>query len=77
MSEFEIEKYEYAVALGNCDNSEERTKLIERVEVLIKYRGNMAKQILDNIDSEDKELLDLLKHMYEHYDDLIKQSLAL
>lgn len=70
-------KYKHAAELGCCDSSEERTKLIERVEILIKYRGNMAKQILDNIDSEDKELLDLLKHMYEHYDDLIKQSLAL
>ena len=77
MNEFDLEKYEYAVALGNCENSAERQRLIERVEVLIKYRGAMAQQILDNVDAGDVELLKLLEHMYTHYDDLIKQSLAL
>ena len=70
-------KYKQAIELGKCDSTEERQKMTDRVSVLLKYRGSMAQQILENIDSEDKELLDLLKHMYEHYDDLIKQSLAL
>ena len=77
MNEFDIERYEYAVALGKCDNAVERQKIIDRVAVLLKYRGNMAQQILDHTNSEDKELMSLLEHMYTYYDDLIKQSLAL
>ena len=77
MNEFDIERYEYAVALGKCDNAVERQKIIDRVAVLLKYRGSMAQQILDHTNSEDKELMSMLEHMYTHYDDLIKQSLAL
>ena len=77
MNEFDIERYEYAVVLGNCDNAVERQKIIDRVAVLLKYRGSMAQQILDHTNSEDKELMSMLEHMYTHYDDLIKQSLAL
>ena len=77
MNEFDIERYEYAVALGKCDNAVERQKIIDRVAVLLKYRGNTAQQILDNVDLGDTELLTMLEHMYTHYDDLIKQSLAL
>jgi len=77
MNEFDIERYEYAIALGNCDNTVERQKIIDRVAVLLKYRGSMAQQILDPNNSEDKELMSMLEHMYTHYDDLIKQSLAL
>jgi hypothetical protein len=77
MDDFEREQYEYAAALSKCDNDESRQKMIERVEILIKYRGTMAQQLLDAELSDDKELYDLLKHMYQHYDDLIKQSLGL
>jgi hypothetical protein len=77
MDDFEREQYEYAAALGKCDNDESRQKMIERVEILIKYRGAMAQQLLDSELSDDKELYDLLKHMYTHYDDLIKASLGL
>jgi hypothetical protein len=77
MDDFEREKYEQAVALGKYDEECERTKMIERVGVLLKYRGSMAQQLLDSELSDDKELYDLLKHMYQHYDDLIKQSLGL
>jgi len=37
----------------------------------------MAQQLLDSELSDDKELYDLLKHMYQHYNDLIKESLGL
>jgi len=77
MDDFEREQYEYAVALGKCNDECECTKMIERVGVLLKYRGSMAQQLLDSKLSDDKELYDLLKHMYQHYDDLIKQSLGL
>ena len=77
MNEFDIERYEYTIALGKCDNAVERQKIIDRVSVLLKYRGSMAQQILDPNNSEDKELMSMLEHMYTHYDDLIKQSLAL
>ena len=70
-------KYEQAIALGKCDSEDERNKMIDRVSVLLKYRGSMAQQILDHINSEDKELIAMLDHMYNHYDDLIKQSLGL
>jgi ubiquinone biosynthesis protein COQ9 len=70
-------KYKLAIELGSCDNAVERQKIIDRVSVLLKYRGSMAQQILDHINSEDKELIAMLEHMYNHYDDLIKQSLAL
>ena len=77
MDDFEREKYEQAIALGKCDDECERTKMIERVGVLLKYRGSMAQQLLDSELSDDEELYDLLKHMYTHYDDLIKESLGL
>jgi len=77
MDDFEREQYEYAEALGKCDNDESRQKMIERVELLIRYRGAMAQQLLDAELSDDKELYDLLKHMYQHYNDLIKSSLGL
>ena len=77
MDDFEREQYEYAEALGKCDNGESRQKMIERVELLIRYRGAMAQQLLDSELSDDKELYDLLKHMYQHYNDLIKESLGL
>jgi hypothetical protein len=70
-------KYEQAIALGKCDDECERKKMIERVGVLLKYRGAMAQQLLDSELSDDEELYGLLKHMYQHYDDLIKQSLGL
>jgi hypothetical protein len=70
-------KYKQAIELGKCDSADERQKMIDRVSVLLKYRGSMAQQILDHINLEDKELIAMLEHMYNHYDDLIKQSLAL
>ena len=77
MDDFEREQYEYAAALSKCDNDGSRQKMIERVELLIRYRGAMAQQLLDAELSDDKELYDLLKHMYQHYNDLIKESLGL
>jgi len=77
MDEQEIKQYEYASELSKCDNKEERLKMIERVEVLIRYRGVMAQQILIHKDLDDEDLVKMLKHMYTHYDDLIKTSLGL
>ena len=77
VDDIEKEQYEYAAALSKCDNKEERLKMIERVEVLIRYRGVMAQQILIHKDLDDEDLVKMLKHMYTHYDDLIKTSLGL
>jgi len=77
VDDIEKEQYEYASALSKCDNKEERLKMIERVEVLIRYRGAMAQQILIHMNYDDEDLVKMLKHMYTHYDDLIKQSLGL
>jgi len=75
MDEQEIKQYEYASELSKCDNKEERLKMIERVEVLIRYRGAMAQQIL--IHKGDDGVLKAMKHLYTHYDNLIKESLGL
>ena len=75
MDEQEIKQYEYASELGTCDNKEERLKMIERVEVLIRYRGAMAQQIL--IHKDDDGVLKAMKHLYTHYDNLIKENLGL
>jgi hypothetical protein len=77
MDDFEREQYEYAAALGKCDSDESRQKMIERVEILIKYRGAMAQQLLIHKDLDDEDLVKMLKHMYTHYDDLIKENLGL
>lgn len=77
VNDIEKEQYEYASALSKCDNKEERLKMIERVEVLIRYRGAMAQQILIHMNHDDEDLVKMLKHMYTHYDDLIKESLGL
>jgi len=75
MDEQEIKQYEYASELGTCDNKEERQKMIERVEVLVRYRGAMAQQIL--IHKGDDGVLKAMKHLYTHYDNLIKENLGL
>jgi hypothetical protein len=49
--------------------------MIERVEVLIRYRGAMAQQIL--IHKGDDGVLKAMKHLYTHYDNLIKENLGL
>ena len=76
VDDIEKEQYEYASELSKCDNKEERLKMIERVEVLIRYRGAMAQQILIHMNHNDEDLVKMLKHMYTHYDDLIKESLG-
>ena len=61
MDDFEREQYEYAAALGKCDNAEERQKIVDRIGVLLKYRGSMAQQLLDLEGGDDEELVNLLK----------------
>jgi hypothetical protein len=75
MDEQEIKQYEYASELSKYDNKEERQQMIEQIEVLIRYRGAMAQQIL--IHKGDDGVLKAMKHLYTHYDNLIKESLGL
>lgn len=75
MDEQEIKQYEYASELSKYDNKEERQQMIERIEVLIRYRGAMAQQIL--IHKGDNGVLKAMKHLYTHYDNLIKENLGL
>jgi hypothetical protein len=75
LDEQELKQYEYASELGTCDNKEERLKMIERVEVLVRYRGAVAQQIL--VHKEDAGLLKAMKHLYEHYNNQIKENLGL
>lgn len=75
LDEQELKQYEYASELSMCDNKEERLKMIERVEVLIRYRGAAAQQILAH--KEDAGLLKAMKHLYTHYNNLIKENLGL
>ena len=75
MDEQEIKQYEYASELSKYDNKEERQQMVERIEVLIRYRGAMAQQIL--IHKGDDGVLKAMKHLYTHYDNLIKESLGL
>jgi len=75
MDEQEIKQYEYASELSKYDSKEERQQMIERIEVLIRYRGAMAQQIL--IHKGDDGVLKAMKHLYTHYDNLIKESLGL
>jgi hypothetical protein len=74
MDEQERQQYEYASLLGKCDHQEERQKMIERVEVLVRYRSAMAQQIL--IHKDDAGLLKAMKHLYTHYNNLIKENLG-
>jgi hypothetical protein len=75
MDEQEIKQYEYASELSKYDSKEERQQIVERIEVLIRYRGAMAQQIL--IHKGDEGVLKAMKHLYTHYDNLIKESLGL
>jgi uncharacterized secreted protein with C-terminal beta-propeller domain len=65
------------MADGNkrSDAIDELLKMIERVEVLVRYRGAMAQQIL--IHKGDDGVLKAMKHLYTHYDNLIKEDLGL
>jgi len=72
------EDFLYAIKLAEpCE--EELCFMIDRVRVLLSYRAQMAKQILEQLEKErqDEELLQLLYHMYDHYSVLIKSSLGL
>ena len=75
MDEQEIKQYEYASELSKYDSKEERQQIVERIEVLIRYRGAMAQQIL--IHKGDDGVLKAMKHLYTHYDNLIKENLGL
>jgi hypothetical protein len=75
MDEQEIKQYEYASELSKYDSKEDRQQMIERIEVLVRYRGAMAQQIL--IHKGDDGVLKAMKHLYTHYDNLIKESLGL
>jgi len=75
LDEQELKQYEYASLLGKCDNQEERQKMIEQVEVLIRYRSAMAQQIL--VHKDDPGLLKAMTHLYTHYNNLIKENLGL
>lgn len=72
------EKYIKSIQISNT-TLDEVNSMIDRVRVLISYRAEMSKKILEQYDKEQKdlELIDLLEHMYQHYNDLIKQSLNL
>ena len=74
----EKEDFLYAIKLAD-PTKEEFSFMIDRVRVLLSYRAQMAKQILEQLEKEkqDEELLDLLHHMYDHYSVLIKSSLGL
>ena len=74
----EKEDFLYAIKLAD-PTKEELSFMIDRVRVLLSYRAQMAKQILEQLEKEkqDEELLDLLHHMYDHYSVLIKSSLGL
>jgi hypothetical protein len=74
MTKQELEQYEYASLLGKCDNKEERQKMLEQVEVLVRYRSAMAQQIL--VHKDDPGLLKAMKHLYTHYNNLIKENLG-
>jgi hypothetical protein len=75
MDEQEIKQYEYASELSKYDSKEERQQIVERIEVLVRYRGAMAQQIL--IHKDDDGVLKAMKHLYTHYDNLIKENLGL
>lgn len=72
------EDFLYAIKLAD-PTKEELSFMIDRVRVLLSYRAQMAKQILEQLEKEkqDEELLQLLYHMYDHYSVLIKSSLGL
>jgi hypothetical protein len=75
MDEQEIKQYEYASELSKYDSKEERQQIVERIEVLIRYRGAIAQQILTH--KGDDGVLKAMKHLYTYYDNLIKESLGL
>ena len=74
----EKEDFLYAIKLAD-PSKEELSFMIDRVRVLLSYRAQMTKQILEQLekDNQDEELLQLLYHMYDHYSVLIKSSLGL
>jgi hypothetical protein len=74
MDEQELKQYEYASELSKYDSKEERQQIVERIEALIRYRGAMAQQIL--IHKDDPGLLKAMKHLYTHYNNLIKENLG-
>jgi hypothetical protein len=78
MLEFNEEKYTKAIGLSE-PSEDQLNSMVDRVRLLLSYRAEMAKKILEQHKKQNKDfdLIALLEHMYQHYNDLIKDSLNL
>lgn len=51
--------------------------MAERVRVIFAYRAELAQKIIENKHNSDPEIDSVLVHMIEHYNEMVRDILAL
>ena len=76
-SDEEMERIKLIVALGNEHSSEKIQAMADRVRVIFAYRAEIAEKIIQNKHDSDPGIDAILAHMIEHYNEIIRDLLAL
>jgi len=76
-SDDEMERIKLIVALGNENSSGKIQAMADRIRVLFAYRAEIAEKIIQNKHDSDPEIDAILAHMIEHYNEIIRDLLAL
>ncbi len=76
-SEDEMERIKLILDLGSEHTNKEVEAMAERVRVIFAYRAELAQKILENKHNSDPEIDSVLVHMIEHYNEMVRDILAL
>jgi hypothetical protein len=76
-SDEEMERIKLILVLGTENSSEKIQAMSGRVRVIFAYRAEIAEKIIQNKHDSDPEIDAILAHMIEHYNEIIRDLLAL
>ena len=76
-SDEEMERIKLIFELGAEHPKEKIEAMAERIRVVFAYRSEIAEKILENKHNGDPEIDSVLAHMIEHYNEIIRDLLAL
>ena len=76
-SDEEMERIKLIFELGAEHPKEKIEAMAERIRVIFAYRAEIAEKIIQNKHDSDPEIDAILAHMIEHYNEIIRDLLAL
>ncbi len=76
-SDEEMERIKLILDLGSEHTNKEVEAMAERVRIIFAYRAELAQKIIENKHEGDPEIDSLLVHMIEHYNEMVRDILAL